>query len=138
MMCRFIGELLGLYFDGRLIPFQARLVERHLRTCGGCAARLAELKKLGLELRGLSVPAAPAGLKDSLKAALAAAAKGPAAAAEEETPVRELDPVPAPSLSFAFSFAAFLLFVCGSMFGPGLPSQGCSDASNSVCAPKGE
>lgn len=137
MRCLFIGELLELYSDGRLIPFQARLVERHLKTCPGCAAKLAELEGLRRELRGFGAPAAPAGLKDGLRAALAAAAKG-LPVVEEETSVREMEPVVAPSFSFAFSFVAFLLFICGSMFGPGLPSQGCSDASNSVCAHKGE
>lgn len=133
-MCLFIGELLELYSDGRLIPFQARLVERHLRSCGGCAARLAELHRMKRELRGLSIPAAPAGFKEGLKAALTAAGK--TAPMAKDAAVRDEEPALAPSFSFAFSFVVFMLFICGSMFGPGLPSQGCSDVGGSIRAAK--
>jgi len=133
MMCAFLDNILDLYFDGRLISFQARLVERHLGACGKCSARLAELQKLRMGLRALSIPEVPAGFRDGLRAALEAAKTAPipgnAAGSEEETAL-------VPSFSFAFSFAAFLLFICGSMFGPGLPSQGCSDAGMSICAAK--
>jgi anti-sigma factor RsiW len=133
MICSFLDNILDLYLDGRLIPFQARLAERHLRSCGKCAGRLAELQKLKAGLRGLSVPAAPQDFKAGLKAALAAAEMAPMAG---NAAVRGEEPDPVPAFSFAFSFVAFLLFISGSMFGPGLPSQGCRDSGDSICAAK--
>lgn len=133
MICSLLDSIIDLYADGRLVPFQARLVERHLRNCCKCADRLAEFRDLKMELRGLPIPAAPEGFKAGLKAALAAAGMAPLPAPSD---AREEEPDLAPSFSFAFSFVTFLLFICGSMLGPGLPSQGCLDAGGAICAAK--
>lgn len=41
---------LDVYHDGELPPAERALVEKHLRGCGACAVRLAELRALGLFL----------------------------------------------------------------------------------------
>ena len=70
MICTLVENLLDLYLDGRLVAFQARLVERHLAACPDCATRLASLKKVRQELRDLLTPEPPVDFKAGLKAAL--------------------------------------------------------------------
>lgn len=134
MICHFVDELLDLYLDGRLIAFEARLVESHLAACPGCASKLALLKRVRLGLRELAVPEPPVDFKAGLKAALLAAAEreapGEAVYEDAETEL-------APAFSLAFSVTAFLLFASGSLLGPGLPSQSCTDNSTTVCAGPG-
>jgi len=125
MICALMTELLDLYLDKRLVGFQARWVETHLSRCPACAARAAQLRQLKLGLRAFYVPAVPAQLKRRLAAALKAEVQtAPEAAPWAEW---ELPEVQAPALSFAFSALAFILFVSGSVFGPGLESQAYSE-----------
>lgn len=139
MICHFVDELMDLYLDGRLVAFEARLVESHLAACPGCALKQASLKRVRQGLRELVVPEPPVDFKAGLKAALLAAAEreapGEAVYEDAETEL-------APAFSLAFSVMAFLLFASGSLLGPGLPSQSCTDSSTIVragtCAGKGE
>ncbi len=134
MICALIESLFDLYLDNRLMPFQARWVESHLASCPVCAARLALCKKILRELRTLSTPPVPAAFKAELRTALLNAKK-PAYSPDFDI---DTDFVPRlqPSLSFAFSFLAFMLFISGSVFGPGIPTQSCSDSTTSICAAK--
>ncbi|MDD2805603.1 MAG: zf-HC2 domain-containing protein [Elusimicrobiales bacterium] len=133
MICALVDNLLDLHMDGRLVAFQARLVERHLAACPRCAARLASLEKVRRGLRDLAAPVPPADFGAALKAALLDRENRVGAADE---PVYE-STEPVPAFSLAFSLAAFLLFASGSILGPGLPSQSCSDGATSVCAGNG-
>lgn len=135
MICHFVDALLDLYLDGRLVSFQARLVERHLAGCAGCAAGLASLKKVRQGLRALPEPEPPAEFKAGLRAALLASRERQAEPVEAV--YEEAEQGLAPSFSLAFSVMAFLLFASGSLLGPGLPSQSCTDSSTSVCAGPG-
>lgn len=135
MICHFVDGLLDLYLDGRLVAFQARLVERHLAGCPDCAVRLALLKRVRQGLRDLVAPEPPKDFKAGLKAALLAAGERQAVPGEDV--YEDAEPEPAPAFSLAFSVMAFLLFASGSLLGPGLPSQSCTDSSTSVCAGPG-
>lgn len=132
MRCAFTNNLLDLYLDGRLVASQARWVEAHLAACPKCAARFAAWRKISRELRTFRTSAAPASFKAGLRAVLLNADS--AAAAPEIGVDRDLLPGLIPSLSFAFSALAFLLFVSGSVFGPGIPSQSCANNGDSICA----
>lgn len=133
MICALVHNLFDLYADDRLIAFQARWVAAHLAACPGCAARLAAWRRVRLELRQLSAPPAPASLKAALRAALLA---GDQAAAQEQSEADfALVSARAPALSFALSAVAFALFVSGSVFGPGVPSQALPDAAALSAAP---
>lgn len=142
MICALVHNLVDLYLDDRLIAFQSRWVAAHLASCPGCAARLAAWRKVRRGLRELSAPSAPDSLKAALRTALLTGDRE--AAGEESAADLGLVPSRTPALSFAFSAAAFALFVSGSVFGPGVYSQALPDAAaalSSVPAPsltKGE
>ena len=133
MICVLVDNLLDLYLDGRLVAFQARLVERHLAACPDCAATLASMKQVRRGLRDLRAPEPPPDFKAGLKAALMEA--GERREVSDEDAYEGAEPVP--SFTLAFSLVAFLLFASGSILGPGLPSQSCTDSLNSVCAGNG-
>ncbi|OGS41850.1 MAG: hypothetical protein A3J82_06030 [Elusimicrobia bacterium RIFOXYA2_FULL_69_6] len=124
-------SLIELHIQGRLLERQSRWVDAHLSRCPRCRAEAAAWERLFTGLRGLPARPAPAGLKESLRRA--AARPAPAEPAEEAWDLRPILP---PALALAGSFAALLLSVSASILGPGLPSQGCSDAPQSVCVPR--
>lgn len=128
IICALVEPLLDLHLDGRLVEAQARRVEAHAARCPACAAKLEAGRRLKAALRGARASAMPAEFKARLKAVLAQARPEPAAA--EELPALDLRPAAA----LAFSLAALAIFVSGSLLGPGLPSQACSDSDSSVCS----
>lgn len=133
MICALIRNLMDFYVTGRLAPFQARIVKRHMETCHRCAAEARAWESMFKTLRGLSVPPPrPAALQATIKAAVAAAASGEDSFSEElpEAPREE-----SPSMVLAFSLLTFLITVSVSVFGPGLPSQSCANDGASVCRP---
>lgn len=133
IICSIFGNLADLYVQGRLRPFQARLVRNHLAACPKCAAEAASWEAMFKALRGLPVPSpAPGALEAAVEAAVAAASSGNDSFSEElpEAPREE-----SPSMVLAFSLLTFLVSVSGSIFGPGLPSQSCTDDASSVCRP---
>lgn len=126
MFCAVVEPLLDLYLDDRLVPVQARWVEKHAARCHACAAKLAAGRRLKAALRGTGAPAMPDGFKARL---LALAQARPAAEAAAEEPQA---PDLRPSVALAFGLAAFAVFVSGSLLGPGLPNQACSDSGSAV------
>ncbi|MDD5629771.1 MAG: hypothetical protein PHU21_11945 [Elusimicrobia bacterium] len=131
MICACVRSILELHVQGRLAEPQARWVRGHLERCPRCRAEAASWQRLFSGLRGLPARPAPAGLKEALLKAAARPARSQAVA-ESWDPLPVLPPV----LALAGSLAALLLSVSASILGPGLPSQGCSDAPQSVCAPR--
>ena len=128
MFCAVVEPLLDLYLDDRLVPVQARWVEKHAARCPACAGKLAAGRRLKAALRGTGAPAMPDGFKARLLAL--AQAMPSAKALAEELPSPDLRP----SAALAFGLAALAVFVSGSLLGPGLPSQACSDSGSSVCS----
>ena len=63
MDCNSIKPLISAYYDGDVTPEERALVERHLARCEGCSRALAEYRVIGGDLRALSVPAPPVGLR---------------------------------------------------------------------------
>lgn len=130
MICACIDNLLDLYMDGRLAPFQARWVARHLKACPACAAKAAAWERLSRELRALPAPPPPAALAGLIRAAVASAA------AEEESVLElpgELFPARTPSMALAFGLLALILSISGSLLGPGVTSQVCADGTQQAC-----
>ena len=131
MICVLIRNLIDLYINKRLGPFQARLVREHLAVCPKCAAEAAAWNSMFRALRELPVPPpTPAALRAVIKAAAAAAVSD-----ADIFPV-ELPEAPRqeniPSMVLAFSLMAFVISVSASVFGPGLPSQASTDDALSV------
>ena len=120
MICALTSCLLELYCDSRLVAFQARWVKAHLAVCPACAAELAAAQKLTGELRAIAAPLAPAFLRNKLRAALL---EKPVVPASKAASLYNLMPELAPTLSFAYSALAFLVFVSGSLLSPGIPCQ---------------
>src|SRR3989339_1304168 len=125
MTCAFINVLIDLYAENRLISFQARWIENHIALCPKCAAELAAWKKMMRGLRTLPALYIPVNLKAALKTALTE----PEAVQTVEVNDENFAPWPdnVPALAFAFSLLAFLICVSRSNYGPGIPSQACSD-----------
>ena len=73
MNCDRAAPLVAAYADGELGGLARRALEKHLRTCAGCAAQHADLLALRQRLR-TEVPyfAAPPGLRDRVAAHVAA------------------------------------------------------------------
>lgn len=133
MICALIRNLMDFYVTGRLAPLQARIVKRHIETCPRCVAEARAWESTFKALRGFSVPPPrPAALQAAVKAAVAAAASG------EDSFSGEIPEAPredSPSMVLAFSLLTFLVTVSVSIFGPGLPSQSCTNNDSSVCRP---
>jgi len=131
MICALVDNLFDLYLDGRLVESQARWIKSHLASCPTCAAKLAAWQKILRQLRTFPAQPAPPSFKADLKAALLNDKN-----AESTTDISvnlDLTPVRVPSFSLALGFLAFMLFVSGSVFGPGIPSQSSSGNATSVC-----
>ena len=75
MNCDRAMPLIDAYTDGELDALARHSLEKHLRTCAGCASQHADLLALRARLRS-EVPyfAAPPGLRDRLRAQVAEAA----------------------------------------------------------------
>lgn len=63
MNCGEVRPLISAYHDGEATPEERRVVEHHLATCEACRTVLAEYRAIGGDLRVLSVPLPPAGLR---------------------------------------------------------------------------
>jgi hypothetical protein len=72
MDCRDVRSLLAVYLDGELEEPGRAQVEAHLQTCEACAARLADYRQLGHEIRALPRVAPPAELRTGVLAQVAA------------------------------------------------------------------
>jgi anti-sigma factor RsiW len=71
MPCEAYRDLLHAYLDGELDPAGGHEVERHLAGCPRCTRSCQQIKALSRSLRTLVPPLAPpAGLHDSIRAAL--------------------------------------------------------------------
>lgn len=136
MICALVGNLMDLYLERRLAPFQARWIESHVSSCRHCAAAMADWRRLFASLRAVPGAAAPEGLKAAIKAA----AIGAAVTGLREAPASLEWREQAPPLALAFSLLALLAAL--SAFGRGIPSQSCSDISPAPCpvvpSPKGD
>lgn len=130
MICACVENLIEPYQESRLVAFQARWVERHLTACPRCAAKAAAWDRVLRELRALPIPTVPMALKTALKASLRRMPR--TEPAEDEVLAPAWIP-PAPPLALALGCAAFLFSLSASIFGPGLPNQGCSNDDTSVC-----
>src|SRR3712207_4969855 len=59
MSSQHIRPLLSAYLDNEVTPAERRTVEAHLVQCAECAAVLAEYRRMGSGIRGLSRPVPP-------------------------------------------------------------------------------
>jgi len=140
MNCFLIRNLLDLHCAGRLAGRQSRWIEAHLAVCPACAKETASWRRLFGGLRAIAPVRAPNGLKEALKAAVREAAEHVSPASPAPVPAFRVDAIAAMfadhtnALTFAFSLAVFLVSMSASMFGPGAPSQTCSDSGESVCS----
>lgn len=129
MICAFIENILDLYLDGRLVAVQAKWVERHLKTCPVCAAKVASLRSIADGLRALPAPPPP-DLPNIIRNAVAAVPTPKVTSTDISC---ELSPAGTPSLALAFGLLAFILSFSSSLLGPGIPSQVCGDGTQGVC-----
>jgi hypothetical protein len=74
--CEEFAVLLDAWFDGECTPEEAARVEEHLKTCGDCRARLAELTQMrdAFSLLNEQDVAVPEGLAEGVMAAVRAGA----------------------------------------------------------------
>jgi hypothetical protein len=70
MICREFSLLYSAQVDGHADEREQMALQRHLRKCGGCRRRAAELRSLRSELRVLEAPQAKGNLTVQLQAAL--------------------------------------------------------------------
>ena len=134
MICKCVQALMDLYLQGRLASFQSRWMKDHIARCPKCRAEFKAWQKVFSGLRAVPALPAPEELKAALKACLHSEPRP--APAPLQLDLSAL--VPGPSMAWAFGLAAFFLSMSLSVFGPGIPSQACSDSSLSVCVPSKE
>ena len=132
MICICAQNLIDLYVQDRLVSFQARWVESHASKCAQCAAEVVAWRYLLKGLRSLPTLSAPTELKATLKAATKARKTSRKELISFDF-VKDWWPQRVPSMAMAFSFMAFILSVSASIYGPGVPSQACSNDVSSVC-----
>jgi len=125
MICTLFKSMLDVYLDGRLAGFQARRLERHVKSCPDCASELAAWKRLTSDLRSISVPPPPA---KKLKVMLQTAIKY-----ASERPSGDIDNLAFPLIwesttALACGIMLFMLSFSGSFFGPGECSGGAVDS----------
>lgn len=63
MNCNEVRPLLSAYYDGVVTQGEWVQVESHLASCESCRHSLAEYRAIGADLRALSVPVPPVGLR---------------------------------------------------------------------------
>ena len=77
LFCEDVELMLQDYFDGYLLPSQREVLEAHVRGCPNCGALVGSLTTLHGRLEGFGDVEVPAGLSQSILAALPALAYGP-------------------------------------------------------------
>jgi hypothetical protein len=76
MDCTEIRPLISYYYDGEATPEERARVERHLVGCEDCRRVLAEYRVIGGDLRDMTVPAPPVGLRRDVWRAIEAQQAG--------------------------------------------------------------
>lgn len=114
MNCAEIQPLLHPYFDGELDLVRNLEVERHLKSCAPCAAKIESLRSLRTALRENDMAyRAPDALRETLRQMAAGRASAPA---ETKVPARRADPWLWKFLAFgatAFALLTILLRPAG-------------------------
>lgn len=102
LFCEDVELMLQDYLNGYLLPSQREVLEAHVRGCAECRALVAGLMRLDSRLDGLGEVEVPAGLANSILAALPAQPYG-------DSPLRRwLVAGMAPVLAVALFAAGFL------------------------------